>query len=708
MCIKKMYCLLLVLLVSGWIAEAQTSGLKGTDFWTTFTYYPDYPSARNVYGLYMMGERECDVVVSHAPTDTDRECFPDTIRVHLVADSAVWLKLDGDSRLLHNARWLQSANNSIHVSSSDSIWLYTYLNACVPSDSVRDHRPGELEMIAVWPTERLGCEYWLNTNTNPMGSSPYRVMAVAVEDNTLVTFEGSSSNFVNGTLMLRKGEVAHAADYDLTGVHLYSDNHKPLAVVVGIDNGHVPNNTWTSDPMAAQLVPDMYWGRKFVAALTPGRNNDRVRIVALEDNCEVRRDGGVIAQLDRGGWYEYEIDETCPVSILEGSKNISVYVYLTTSSYGNADSSGWSTPGSYSGDGSMYPLCPENQWYTQSMFFSNPYTYWERTILGLPEFEYGVHNYIGLSARTNDVENITLDGVGIGNRFVPVASDPTYSYARIKIGAGTHKVESRKGGFELHAVTLRDCSGIATCGGWAAEEIPVSDSLSLSLCQGSEALFATEEDCEWDYGDGSQGSENVHTYTDTGIYTAVGLYKRNPCQHEWDTLKAGVTVRPAYKADIYDTMDVAVASLWPQLFPDSALTHDLYHVSQYGCDSVVTLHLIVAGGTGGTQSDEPPSPGGNDVDTNKATLFLPDVFTPGLETNSLFGAVGHNICHFEIMVFHRWGEMVWQQKGLDARWDGTKDGRPCPQGSYVYLVRYSVVGRCESIRERIGTVTLLR
>lgn len=67
---------------------------------------------------------------------------------------------------------------------------------------------------------------------------------------------------------------------------------------------------------------------------------------------------------------------------------------------------------------------------------------------------------------------------------------------------------------------------------------------------------------------------------------------------------------------------------------------------------------------------------------------------------------------FEIFIFNRWGEMVYQTTDRDFRWNGGYNnniGQPLPPGTYSYLVRYKSSYRPEEgVREKRGGVVLLR
>jgi gliding motility-associated-like protein len=68
-------------------------------------------------------------------------------------------------------------------------------------------------------------------------------------------------------------------------------------------------------------------------------------------------------------------------------------------------------------------------------------------------------------------------------------------------------------------------------------------------------------------------------------------------------------------------------------------------------------------------------------------FYAPNTFTPDDdEYNQSWGVFveGIDIYHFDLYIFNRWGEMIWESHDKDAKWDGTYGGEPVPQGTYVW------------------------
>lgn len=68
-------------------------------------------------------------------------------------------------------------------------------------------------------------------------------------------------------------------------------------------------------------------------------------------------------------------------------------------------------------------------------------------------------------------------------------------------------------------------------------------------------------------------------------------------------------------------------------------------------------------------------------------FYAPNTFTPdGDEHNQSWEIYvdGLDIYHFELYIFNRWGEMIWESHDPSAKWDGTYNGEIVPNGMYIW------------------------
>ena len=103
---------------------------------------------------------------------------------------------------------------------------------------------------------------------------------------------------------------------------------------------------------------------------------------------------------------------------------------------------------------------------------------------------------------------------------------------------------------------------------------------------------------------------------------------------------------------------------------DTSITYQ----SVYGCDSVIYVSIAVA--------------------VTDIVLYLPNAITPSKSDGvnddlSLPERIQNQIADFEIMIFNRWGEMVFYSTDKGFRWSGEYDGKTFYNNVYQYLIHYS-------------------
>ncbi len=97
------------------------------------------------------------------------------------------------------------------------------------------------------------------------------------------------------------------------------------------------------------------------------------------------------------------------------------------------------------------------------------------------------------------------------------------------------------------------------------------------------------------------------------------------------------------------------------------------------------------------------------IPVNLFTAWLPNLFTPGSEDeNGVFRLYTiNNYDHFHIYIYNRMGALVFDSDDPAFEWNGTYNGKPLPQGTYIYMLRYRRPGTY-TISQIQGNVTLVR
>jgi len=100
--------------------------------------------------------------------------------------------------------------------------------------------------------------------------------------------------------------------------------------------------------------------------------------------------------------------------------------------------------------------------------------------------------------------------------------------------------------------------------------------------------------------------------------------------------------------------------------------------------------------------------------TDSVTVFvipyIPNAFTPnGDGLNDVFRIIGippENITEFHLQVFDRGGQVIFSTTNIDEAWDGTLNGKSCPEGVYVWAIYYRD-NKKHTVTNK-GTLTLFR
>jgi gliding motility-associated-like protein len=87
-------------------------------------------------------------------------------------------------------------------------------------------------------------------------------------------------------------------------------------------------------------------------------------------------------------------------------------------------------------------------------------------------------------------------------------------------------------------------------------------------------------------------------------------------------------------------------------------------------------------------------------------LFIPNSFTPNDdEHNELFVIKGMNVVTFNIKIFDRWGEQLFESDSIDKYWDGKFNTKKVQQGAYYYNIE--VLGEDKQIFKKSGEINVI-
>lgn len=231
--------------------------------------------------------------------------------------------------------------------------------------------------------------------------------------------------------------------------------------------------------------------------------------------------------------------------------------------------------------------------------------------------------------------------------------------------------------------------------------------------------------CAWNFGDNSYGigANPTHCYINVGSFTVTLVLSDNNGCVDSMTIANYINTYPTPVAAFNITSENPSTLLEPvAIIDDLSIGGDtcywdfgdgntlivvgcgdvsntyadtgLYQVTeivvnQYGCADTIRYDIYVNPYT---------------------SLFVPNTFTPnGNGLNEIFFAIGEYVDDFHMMVFDRWGNMIFESYDQLKGWDGkANDGKKLAQiDTYVWVINYREINGGKK-RKVIGHVNLIR
>ena len=88
-------------------------------------------------------------------------------------------------------------------------------------------------------------------------------------------------------------------------------------------------------------------------------------------------------------------------------------------------------------------------------------------------------------------------------------------------------------------------------------------------------------------------------------------------------------------------------------------------------------------------------------------VTVPSAFTPNQDgLNDYFRPTLENIVSMYLVIFNKYGSVVFETNDLDGEWDGSLNQIPLPQDSYLYEITYEAESGI--FRTSRGKVAMLR
>ncbi len=229
--------------------------------------------------------------------------------------------------------------------------------------------------------------------------------------------------------------------------------------------------------------------------------------------------------------------------------------------------------------------------------------------------------------------------------------------------------------------------------------------------------------CSWNLGNGQtiNGCGSVNPiYTSEGCYdvTLTVTYSAG-CSNSFsipnavcvdENPVAGFIVSPTTveingQVDFINSSSNATDYVW-EFGDDTGTSTEISPIYAYEDEGNYLVTLIAYSANGCTDTIQQLI-----VVNEELIFYVPNTFTPdGNKFNETFSPVftsGFDIYGYNLLIFNRWGEIIFESENADIGWDGTYGGKLMQEGTYVWQIKVKVKGVDKPELHR-GHVNLLR
>jgi PKD repeat protein len=242
----------------------------------------------------------------------------------------------------------------------------------------------------------------------------------------------------------------------------------------------------------------------------------------------------------------------------------------------------------------------------------------------------------------------------------------------------------------------------------------------------SPSLYARS--CAWDFGDGGTSREDnpLYSYRVSGRYTVTlvvsGDGGRDTLQRTVEvfrkpepffTVNPTVVYVPSDPMHCLNLTTFGTSFRWD--FGDGSTSSEKNPVHYYKSKGVYDIKLVATSDKGCVDSVLLPAIVRGEI---RSDIVFPNAFSPSTLgssggyydrnsfDNQVFFPQTDGVVEYQLMIFNRWGEMIFDTRDLNVGWDGYYKGQLCQQDVYVWKVVAKMSdGR---VLNKAGDVTLLR
>ena len=214
----------------------------------------------------------------------------------------------------------------------------------------------------------------------------------------------------------------------------------------------------------------------------------------------------------------------------------------------------------------------------------------------------------------------------------------------------------------------------------------------------TDKFYEASKTYRWTFGDGNSSTDPnpVNTYTQKGAYDVfVHVTNSHGCVDSSEQ-KPGVTVLdhpiadfsytpllPSFlnaRVDFKNESQHHTQNIWSFGDGQQSTNHDAVNV--YGDTGTYVVSLYVQNDIGCFDEAIKSIFIKDDV-----VLYIPTAFSPNSDIiNDAFAPYVRGMEYYDIMVYNRWGEVLWKSTDTEKAWDGNANGSRATMGFYFYRI----------------------
>lgn len=289
------------------------------------------------------------------------------------------------------------------------------------------HRLYFSDASIVLPIDEMATEYTVMAQEDLSGNSPSEFVVLATRDSTVLEITPSdvTINFrppnVPFNVRIDEGQTFQLQSYgDLTGSRVRVLSGGKVAVFGGARQAHV-HCLGADNTLYDECYPIERSGKFYVTVPFLGQGGDIFRTLSLQDSCILSINGTTVTTLNRGEYFD---------TLLATASTFSSTKLILMSQFNKSQQCN----SSMLGDPSMVNLVPLELKKEDVSWIS---------LDGPSGQQYVSSHFVNILTATSGVNALQLDGNTVN--FSPVPSLPGFSFARVAISSGPHRLTSPLG-----------------------------------------------------------------------------------------------------------------------------------------------------------------------------------------------------------------------------------------------------------------------